>query len=270
MSSDQLVFERLVFDKGDSTRLAGVVICSSDLDHDIGVFSAITGATSQLMTHRNPGVPEASVFLIGDARLSIAGSTEGEHAVQRGIERLVIEVADLEVTAQALDSAGANIERYENILLISRQWAGVMIEVRPRMIGDDNGFSAVDVVLDHVAILVDDVTAMAHRWAVITGGPSAHSGVHPLGTSIAARFLLGDKMIELLAPLPDLVSPLRTRLDRFGPGPLALALIAHDIDATVAAVSVVGARLIDQPPHIIVHPSDASGVPIQLTPRVQH
>ena len=75
-------------------------------------------------------------------------------------------------------------------------------------------------------------------------------------------------MIELVAPLPDQASPLKTRLDRFGEGPFALALVANDLETTVAAVAESGAKLIDQPPHIIVHPSDASGVPIQLTPRV--
>ena len=221
MSSEHLVSAGLVSEEGHSARLAGVVICSADLDHDIGVFSAISGATSQLMAHRNPGSPDAAVFVVGDARLSIAGSTDGENAVRRGIERLVIEVNDLEVTAHELARAGAKIERFEDALLISRQWAGVLVEVRGQRTEDDKAFGAADVVLDHVAILVDDVPGMADRWAVITGGPPAHSGVHPLGTSIAA-------------------------------------------------VSAVGARLVDQPPHIIVHPSDASGVPVQLTPRVHH
>jgi hypothetical protein len=124
--------------------------------------------------------------------------------------------------------------------------------------------------LDQVALLVTDVTAMAHRGSLILGGPPAQLGMHPLGTSVAARFLLGDRMIEWLAPLPNQAAPLSKRLDRFGEGPFALARIAHDLDAMVAAVSAVGARIIDQPLQTIVHPSDASGVAIQLTPRVQH
>ena len=109
--------------------------------------------------------------------------------------------------------------------------------------------------------------ATAKQYALL-GFPPAHIGVHPLGTAFAARFLIGTRMIELLSPLAGSDSPLTARLARVGEGPYGLAIIAHDLDAALERVTAVGARIIEQPPHLIVHPSDAAGVPIQLTPRV--
>ena len=36
------------------------------------------------------------------------------------------------------------------------------------------------------------------------------------------------------------------------------------------AVEAAGGRIVQQSPHVLVHPGDAAGVVIQLTPRVQH
>jgi len=202
--------------------------------------------------------------------LTLAAGHDAEHSVPNGLERLMIEVTDVEMTANVLNAIGAKIKWRDNALQISRAWAGILIEVRVRAPAAKPHLGAAGVMLDQVALLVTDVTAMAHRGSLILGGPPAQLGMHPLGTSVAARFLLGDRMIEWLAPLPNQAAPLSKRLDRFGEGPFALARIAHDLDAMVAAVSAVGARIIDQPLQTIVHPSDASGVAIQLTPRVQH
>ncbi len=208
------------------------------------------------------------MFVLGDALLTLTGGDDG--SIRRGIERLVVEVADLDAAEDELRSMGAHAERDGNTVQIDREWAGVHVELHALTAEHDRPARPAGAVLDHVAILVADTELMARRWAAILGEPPAHAGVHPLGTSVAARFLLGDRMIELLTPLPDTASPLQTRLGRFGQGPFALAIIANDLDTTTAAVSDSGARLIDQPPHIVVHPSDASGVPIQLTPRVHH
>ena len=202
--------------------------------------------------------------------LTLAAGHDAEHSVPNGLERLVIEVTDVEMTANVLNAIGAKIKWRDNALQISRAWAGILIEVRVRAPAAKPHLGAAGVMLDQVALLVTDVTAMAHRGSLILGGPPAQLGMHPLGTSVAARFLLYDRMIEWLAPLSNQAAPLSKRLDRFGEGPFALARIAPDLDATVAAGSAVGARIIDQPPHIIVHPSDASGVAIQLMPRVRH
>ena len=247
----------------EPTRLVGVVIRSADLDHDIAVYTAITGTTP---TETAP--TDRAVFVLGDARLTLNASDDD--SAQRGIERLVIEIADLDAAESALRSAGSDVEREDNVVHIGRGWAGAHVELHSATAEAEQPTQPAGAVLDHVAILVADTELMTRRWAAILGSPAAHAGVHPLRTSMAARFLLEDRMIELLAPLPDTASPLRTRLDRFGQGPFALAIIANDLDTTTTAVSESGAHLIDQPPHIVVHPSDASGVPVQLTPRVHH
>ena len=87
---------------------------------------------------------------------------------------------------------------------------------------------------------------------------------------MTSRFLVGERMIEILAPHPDRTSALTARLATAGDGPYALALVAADLVATVATVEAAGVRVLDQPPHLIIHPGDAAGVPIQLTPRVRH
>ena len=253
---------------GAPARLADVIICSADFNHDRDVFRAITGINPMLVDNQSAVLANDAVFLLGDAHLKLTASTKGQQVVKRGIERLIIEVPDLDVTASELHDAGADTRRYSDHIKINQAWAGVLIEVRAQPIRSNKQAGAAGSVLDHVAILVADVKLMSDRWSVIVGGPPAHEGIHPLGTAVAARFLLGNRMIELVAPLPDQASPLSTRLNRFGEGPFALALIANDLNTTVAAVAESGAKLIDQPPHIIVHPSDASGVPIQLTPRV--
>ncbi len=217
-----------------------------------------------------PSSSDRAVFDFGDARLTLIASDEAADSTKRGIERLVIGVEEVDAAHKRLRDAGAVTERKGDVVELESEWAGVLVEMRPLRAGDDNRAADARSVLDHVAILVPDIEPMLGRWAAITGGSAAHAGVHPLGTSVAGRFLLGDRMIEVLAPLPDGESPLRARLDRAGPGPFALAIIANDLDETVTAVSASSARLIDQPPHVVVHPSDASGVPIQLTPRVGH
>ena len=253
-----------------STRLSGVVIRSTDIDHDIGVFTAIIGTTPTSLDERSAAFTDRADFAIGDALVTLTTSHDVEGSARRGIERLIIEVADLDAADNELRAAGAAAERKDDGLRIDGEWAGALVELRGLTTEQERPTGTAGAVLDHVAILVADIELMATRWAAIVGGPPAHVGMHPLGTSIVARFLLGDRMIELLAPLSDTESPLHMRLDRFGQGPFALAIMANDLDATIMAVSDSGARLIDQPPHVVVHPSDASGVPVQLTPRVNH
>ena len=129
------------------------------------------------------------------------------------------------------------------------------------------------VILDHVALMVDDIDTAVQRWEDILGAPPVMFGLHPLGTAIVARFHLGDRMIELATPLPaedGATSALRARLDKVGGGVLALALVAKNLDITTTAVKAAGGRIIYQAPHELVHPGDAAGVLIQLTPRVHH
>ena len=51
---------------------------------------------------------------------------------------------------------------------------------------------------------------------------------------------------------------------------IVLALVAPDIEQTLERVKAAGARVVLREPHWFVHPKDAAGVLIQLTPRVDH
>ena len=64
--------------------------------------------------------------------LTLAAGQDAEHSVPNGLERLVIEVPDVEMTANVLNAVGAKIKWRDNALQISRAWAGILIEVRAR------------------------------------------------------------------------------------------------------------------------------------------
>jgi len=49
-----------------------------------------------------------------------------------------------------------------------------------------------------------------------------------------------------------------------------LALVAPDLERTLERVKAAGPRVVWREPHWFVHPKDAAGVLIQLTPRVEH
>ena len=47
-----------------------------------------------------------------------------------------------------------------------------------------------------------------------------------------------------------------------------MAIPASDIEVALSRLRATAARVLHQEPHWLVHPKDASGVLIQLTPRV--
>ena len=129
-----------------------------------------------------------------------------------------------------------------------------------------------DVVVDHVAIVVADLHESARHWAATIGAPAEMIGIHPVsaGTLVAARFAVGDRMVELVSPVPKADSAIASRLARVGEGPLALALPARDLDAKRRQLTEADVKLSWQEPHWLVHPANPAGVIIQLTPRVRH
>jgi 4-hydroxyphenylpyruvate dioxygenase-like putative hemolysin len=72
-----------------------------------------------------------------------------------------------------------------------------------------------------------------------------------------------------VSPVPGQASLLAERLASHGEGVVAVALPANDIEVTLARLRAVGARVLRQEPHWMVHPKDASGVLVQLTPRIK-
>lgn len=252
--------------------LVGVTIASTDPARHREVYSAITGV-APVAAPASPGpwvgeratgpADQAVVFTLGDTRVVLVPGTVG------GLQQVCIRVDSVDDAATRLQAAGAAFERRDDGLVVDRAWSAVQVAVVAEPLEPDRG-SPAGAVLDHVALVVADVDAMARRWAVLLGIEPDHVGVHPLGTSRAARFILGDRMIEVLSPLEGQVPALHERLRRAGDGPFALALIGPDAEATRVAVAATGARVLHHPPHWVVHPVDAAGVPVQITPRVRH
>ncbi len=129
-----------------------------------------------------------------------------------------------------------------------------------------------DVLLDHLAVAVADLDEAAQSWEAATGVLAELIGLHPVsnGSLLAARLALGDRMIELLSPVPGVDSAIGSRLQRHGEGPIAIALPAEDIDSKRAQLDDLGVRMLWQRPHWLIHPANPANVLIQLTPRVQH
>jgi catechol 2,3-dioxygenase-like lactoylglutathione lyase family enzyme len=94
--------------------------------------------------------------------------------------------------------------------------------------------------LDHVAIAVRDLEAWTRRFEVLLGRP--------------VSFHLRDA----------------------GEGVYLIAVRVDDLEATLARLREAGVRLVGDPGpgrpligHVFIHPKDAGGVMIQLTPRAQ-
>ncbi|MCP4225162.1 MAG: hypothetical protein GY773_17635, partial [Actinomycetia bacterium] len=126
--------------------------------------------------------------------------------------------------------------------------------------------------LDHLALLVADLEQASERWQAITGAEAEQMGIHPLsdGAFSAARVHLGPAMIELVCPTPGHDTPMASRLISHGEGPAALALPVGDLGATLDRLRAMEVRVDHRPPHWMIHPRHASGVLVQLTPRVEH
>jgi catechol 2,3-dioxygenase-like lactoylglutathione lyase family enzyme len=227
---------------GGGAQLLGVRIRCDDPPRAARVFAALSGGEAVPVT-------EGYRLLIGTARVTLATAPPGSQG--RGIE--AIELAfprpALRVPPSPVLANGIEIEIAES---------------------PGPGRTEAAVRLDHVAILVDDLNAAVPRWSAILGVQPGMVGPHPLGNSDAARFSLGERMIELMSPWKGAETPLRRRLEASGEGPLALALVAADLHAAVASVEAVGGVIIHQPPHVFVHPRSAGGVLVQLTPRLAH
>jgi catechol 2,3-dioxygenase-like lactoylglutathione lyase family enzyme len=126
--------------------------------------------------------------------------------------------------------------------------------------------------LEHVAIVVHDLDASEREWSALIGVRAKVMAVHPIsdGAFGAARITLGDQMIELLSPVDGRRSSVAGRLSAHGEGPITMAVPVADLSVVTARLEAVQARILRQPPHVLVHPRDIGGVLVQLTPRVEH
>lgn len=143
----------------------------------------------------------------------------------------------------------------------------------PADAGDTRGIDgAPDPRLDHVAIVVNDLAAAARQWSALVGVRAEVMTIHPIsdGAFGAARITLGEQMIELLSPIGKHKSSVAARLATQGEGPIAMAVPVADLAKVITRLEATQARVLRQSPHVLVHPRDAGGVLVQLTPRVKH
>lgn len=222
------------------TQLAAVRIAAADVDGAADVIAKICGGAVDVDG-------EARHVRVGDVALVVEPSGDGGPS---GI--VAVEFAGV---------AGAATQSILN---------GVHVTTTPGTTTGELG--PADVFVDHVAILVHDLDASADAWEAATGVAAELIGIHPIsnGTLAAARLAVGDRMIELISPVPGMSSPAASRLERHGEGPMALAIPALNLDTKLAELRAEGIRLLEQPPHWLVHPANPTGVLFQLTPRVKH
>ena len=244
-----------------SPSLVGVRTSCAAVDGPLRILAAAIGSAPQRPS------PVVHVFTIGDAELSVAERSRDASLSPDGVRAVVLRVADPGARAADVRRCGARVE--ESADRFSLLANGLTVELLlPGHSPRGHGASAVE--LDHVALLVGNLEEAVDVWSAITGLRPAMVGPHPLGGSDAARFLLGNRMVELICPWDGATTPMRKRLDSSGEGPLALALVAKDLAATMEAVEDAGATLVRQPPHVFIHPHDTGGVLVQVTPRLLH
>ena len=259
-----------------------IVIAIND-PRALNVYHAICGGETVVHTSRD-GTARYTRFYLDDAVVELAeplaDPTHGQGAeiarrMQRsgpGVHLVCAPVADLVARCAALEADGVLLLRNDGHVYVHPRHAnGVLLQLTPRREFAPRPVAG-DARFDHVAIRVRDLVVAARRWEIITGVTANHLGIHPIsnGAFEAARIELGARMIELISPVPGQQSPLADRLASHGEGVAAVAIPANDIDATLTRVRETGARVVRQEPHWMVHPKDAAGVLIQLTPRVQH
>jgi len=258
-----------------------VPIGTYDIEATIPIYRAICGAEPGRYTSGD-GTTNLARFYLGEAMVELMEPIgQPSHgmgtAVMRRLEKagpgvhlLCLPGDDPAATADALTAHGAQVFEMDGHQYVHPKSAnGVLIQLTPRREFEPLPASG-DTHFDHVAIAVTDLEQACESWSLILGSKPDMKGRHPLGTFDAVRFLLGDRMIELVSPRPGMDSAVSQRIGSKGEGVITLALVAPDLDRTLERVKTAGARVIWREPHWFVHPKDAAGVLIQLTPRVEH
>ncbi|MCP3989896.1 MAG: hypothetical protein GY724_12530 [Actinomycetia bacterium] len=246
-----------------TTKVIAIEITTSDPDRSRQVCRTVSGTDSE---QRKGAVwlPVGDTWLILRPRSDSAGAD--------GVTAIELEADDLAMRAAAIGRWEPDLshdhERLEfeinGIRVGISQSGSTELPVDP---GSPNGAT-----LDHLALLVADLEQASERWRAITGVEAEQMGFHPLsdGAFSAARVHLGSAMIELVCPTPGHDTPMASRLISRGEGPAALALPVGDLGATLDRLRAMEVRVDHRPPHWMIHPRHASGVLVQLTPRVEH
>lgn len=200
-------------------------------------------------------------------------------AEKRGVIAVEIVVSDLdaqfrEITAMGIATTivGDESTSMDEFRVPADAAGGLEVRVRRTARVDDAAPSGCPTRLDHLAIVVNDLDAASRLWQALTGVAAQTIDVHPAsnGALAAARYILGEQMIELLSPIEGHDSAIARRLAAKGEGPIGLALPVIDLNIAVRRLGGVGVEVATIAPHVVIHPSDTAGVLVQLTPRVNH
>ena len=238
-------------------QLRRVRIAADDPADTAAIYGLITGTTA---------IPDATGVTVpienAELRISATGPTRG-----RGVFGIDVTVDDLAGRVAALSDMGVTTEEFDDHVHVTLAGLDVSLSEEPPATAISSTAH-----LDHVAIAVHDVVDDVAPWEAATGVAAHQMGLHPIsnGAFSAARIELEDRMLELLSPTPGVDSPMAARVAANGPGPMALAMPVSDVDACKAELEGRGVRVLWNDPHWMVHPADAGGVLVQLTPRVQH
>lgn len=125
--------------------------------------------------------------------------------------------------------------------------------------------------IDHVAVVVDDMSAALNFWQNALGLPleGTESNEHE---AVDIAFLpVGESRIELLQPTTD-DSGIAKYLAKRGAGLHHLCLAVADIEAAMAQIAAQGVQMINETPrqredgtrYAFVHPKSTGGVMVEL------
>ncbi|MCP4967078.1 MAG: hypothetical protein GY926_17825 [bacterium] len=246
-----------------TTKLIAIEITTSDPGRCRQVYRAVSGTEHE----QRAG---ADWLPVGDAWLIFRPSSDlGE---PDGVTTIELEVDDLAMRAATIGHWEPDLHHDDERLEFDSNGIRVGVSLTGSIKPSARSDSPIGARLDHLALLVADLERASERWEAIVGAEAEQMGFHPLsgGAFSAARLHLGPAMIELVCPTPGHDTPMASRLASHGEGPAALALPVSDLEAVLDHLRTMEVRVDHRPPHWMIHPRHASGVLVQLTPRVEH
>jgi methylmalonyl-CoA/ethylmalonyl-CoA epimerase len=125
--------------------------------------------------------------------------------------------------------------------------------------------------IDHIAVVVDDMSAALNFWQNALG-LTLQGTEHNEQEAVDITFLpIGQSRVELLKPTTD-DSGIAKYLTKRGPGMHHLCLAVEDIDAAMTQIAAQGVQLINETPrtredgtrYAFVHPKSTGGVMVEL------
>jgi hypothetical protein len=199
----------------------------------------------------------------GDAARVVLGDAAFEfsfHEGASGIQRLVVDVADVEAVASRAQARGVAVRDHSIPLL---EVHGVLLELRAddsRVEIPTRGFTRIK----YVAAAVHDEDAALESWHEAFDFEAAPEGL--AGVIVDEHIPIGDAWLGLTSSGTDEQSVGRF-LQRRGEGVYSVGVVVPDRDAVVARARAGGATVMGDPSsdaQVFVHPSSTGGVLLEL------